>query len=221
MFGCKYIHILIADDNAHAREMTAAVLRAVGVQKVKTVADGEEAIAAISWYPADLAIVDYNMAPIGGLEFTKYVRSSPLSPNPFLPIILMTGDGGPQRAQAAYNAGVHDLVAKPVDVGALLRCFHDVLTAPRPFVRTPSYFGPDRRKRDATGAHPQRRWTDLAIPEGRSFATEPTYGRAPGPWAFACGTRLGGDREEVAAPVFPRGPEPLGFTAQRLAERVR
>jgi CheY-like chemotaxis protein len=148
MAGLEGLHVLIVDDNENMRGIVAAMLKGAGAQKIKAVADGDEAISTLSWFSADIAVVDYNMKPTDGVEFTRYIRTSPLSPNPFLPIILMTGHAERSRVVAARDAGIHEFMVKPITARALLGRFHAVLAKPRAFVRTAKYFGPDRRRID-------------------------------------------------------------------------
>ncbi|NEX93588.1 response regulator [Caulobacter sp. 17J65-9] len=155
------LDILLVDDNPYMRRIVVAVLRGAGVQSIREVGDGSEALTQLRQRPADIAIVDFNMFPLDGVQFTKLVRNSPDSPNPFLPIIMMTGHSERSRVMEARDAGVTEFVVKPVTAKALLSRLNAVIFYPRPFIRTESYFGPDRRRQpDPTYAGPLRRGTD-------------------------------------------------------------
>jgi DNA-binding response OmpR family regulator len=61
----------------------------------------------------------------------------------------------------ARDAGVTEFVAKPLTAKAVLERIQAVIYRPRPFVRTPNYFGPDRRRREDPGFNgPWLRSTD-------------------------------------------------------------
>ena len=112
-------------------------------------------------WPADLAIVDFHMSPIDGVEFTRLVRQASDSPNPFLPIIMLTGYAERSRVEEARDAGVTEFIVKPVTAKAVLSRLQNVIYKPRPFVQTKTYFGPDRRRRaDNDYAGPSRRKSD-------------------------------------------------------------
>jgi CheY-like chemotaxis protein len=149
MSGLSDIHVLLVDDNDNMREIISVMLKGAGIKKIKAVADGEEAIRTLAWFSADIAVVDYNMAPVNGVEFTRFIRTSPLSPNPFLPIILMTGHAERTKVVVARDAGIHEFMVKPITARGLLGRFNAILAKPRPFVRTAKYFGPDRRRLSA------------------------------------------------------------------------
>jgi two-component system chemotaxis response regulator CheY len=155
------MRILLVDDNQHMRSIVAAVLAGVGVQQVRECWDGAEALDALRQWPADVAIVDFQMTPIDGVEFTRLVRNASDSPNPFLPIIMLTGHAERARVEEARDAGVTEFVVKPVTARAVLDRLNAVILRPRPFVRTADYFGPDRRRRqDPDHAGPWRRKND-------------------------------------------------------------
>lgn len=157
------LQVLLVDDNAHMRAIASAILRSAGVRRIHDVDDGAEALKTLHDLPIDLAIVDFNMFPLDGVEFTRMVRNSPDSANPYLPIIMMTGHSERSRVQEARDAGVTEFVVKPITAKAMLDRIHAVIFHPRPFVKTDDYFGPCRRRTTPRGyAGPLRRSTDAA-----------------------------------------------------------
>lgn len=162
--GFESLRVLLVDDNQHMRAIVTTVLAGVGVKHVRETRDGAEALEALRDWPADLAIVDFQMFPLDGVEFTRMVRNAPDSKNPYLAIIMMTGHSEKSRVMEARDAGVTEFVAKPLTAKAVLDRMQAVIYHPRPFVRTATYFGPDRRRRDDPAfTGPYRRAAD----EGR------------------------------------------------------
>jgi hypothetical protein len=47
---------------------------------------------------------------------------------------------------AARDAGVTEFLAKPISAKGLYERIVNVVASPRPFIKTKSYFGPDRRR---------------------------------------------------------------------------
>lgn len=161
MSSLQSIHILLVDDNQHMRAITSAILQSAGIRKIREVTDGSAAIEALREQPFDLAIVDFNMFPMDGVEFTRLVRNSPDSPNPYLPIIMMTGHSEKSRVVEARDAGVTEFVVKPITAKAILERMQAIIYRPRSFVKTDTYFGPDRRRTDSRSYKgPFRRSTD-------------------------------------------------------------
>lgn len=97
------------------------------------------------------------MEPDDGLHLVKWVRTSPDSPDNFLPIIMVTGHTEKARITEARDAGINEFMAKPVSAKALYRRLVSVIEHPRQFVRTKTYFGPDRRRKVEPFEGPDRR----------------------------------------------------------------
>ncbi|HEY0103902.1 MAG TPA: response regulator [Brevundimonas sp.] len=155
------LKLLLVDDNAHMRAIATAVLQSAGIRSVREASDGGAALQSLRDYPADLVIIDFNMFPLDGVEFTRLVRNSPDSVNPYLPIIMMTGHSEKSRVYEARDAGVTEFLVKPITAKAVLDRIQAVIFHPRPFVKTDGYFGPDRR-RTQSGSYngPMRRVSD-------------------------------------------------------------
>ncbi len=155
------LRFLLVDDNHHMRAIVGAILKGVGVKHVREAMDGAEALQALRDGPVDIAVIDFKMTPLDGVQFTHLVRNSTDSVDPFLPIIMLTGFAERNRVFEARDAGVTEIVVKPVTARSLLDRINTVIFKPRPFVRSSGYFGPCRRRRDETRyAGPYRRSTD-------------------------------------------------------------
>jgi CheY-like chemotaxis protein len=159
--GLELLRVLVVDDNQHMRSIVTTVLTGIGVKMIRETRDGVEALEVLRDWPADLAIVDFQMAGMDGVEFIRLIRNAPESKNPYIPIIMMTGHSERSRVMAARDAGVTEFVAKPLTAKAMLDRLNAVIYRPRDFVRCPTYFGPDRRRRDDPQySGPRRRAAD-------------------------------------------------------------
>ena len=159
--GFADLRVLLVDDNQHMRAIVMAVLIGVGIKHIRETRDGVEAFQAVKEWSYDVAIVDFQMAEMDGVEFTRLVRNSPESRNHYLPIIMMTGHSERTRVEEARDAGVTEFIAKPLTAKSVLERLQAVIYRPRAFVRTDEFFGPDRRRRqEADYAGPWRRATD-------------------------------------------------------------
>jgi len=143
--GLGELKVLLVDDNEHMRTIVSTILKGIGILNVREAQDGSQALEALRTWPADLAIVDFRMEPMDGVDFTRLVRNAADSRNPFLPIIMMTGFADRPRVEEARDAGVTELIVKPVTARAIIDRLNAVVYRPRPFVRTADYFGPRRR----------------------------------------------------------------------------
>ena len=161
MSALQSLNILLVDDNQHMRSIASAILQSAGIRRIREVSDGSTALEALREEPMDLAIVDFNMAPLDGVAFPRLVRNSPDSPNRYLPIIMMTGHSEKHRVYEARDAGVTEFVVKPITAKAVFDRIQAVILRPRAFVRNATYFGPDRRRTNAANYDgPRRRQSD-------------------------------------------------------------
>ena len=141
------LNVLIIDDSKHMRQLMSSLLRAFGVGYIQEAVDGREAFLRLTQGGFDLILCDLVMEPISGLDFVQRVRQGKDSPDPFIPIIAVTGFTEQYRVMMARDAGVNEVLAKPISAKELAMRIQSVIENPRPFVRTRSYFGPDRRRK--------------------------------------------------------------------------
>jgi len=155
------LRILLVDDNHYMRVLLAEILRAIGVKDIHEANDGAEALQAMRNHAVDIVMTDLSMQPLDGIDFVRLLRNSPDSPNPMVPVIMITGHSTMTRVAEARDAGVNEFMAKPLTARGVIERLSQVVEHPRPFVRTRDYFGPDRRRRaDPSFEGPWRRATD-------------------------------------------------------------
>jgi DNA-binding response OmpR family regulator len=93
-----------------------------------------------------------------GLELAQMIRRPRANANPYVPIIMLTGHSEKKRELSARDAGITEFLVKPISAKALYERILNVAANPRPFIKTKTYFGPDRRRDvNATYVGPERR----------------------------------------------------------------
>jgi DNA-binding response OmpR family regulator len=93
-----------------------------------------------------------------GLELIQMIRQPGGNSNPFVPIVMLTGHTERTRVTAARDAGITEFLAKPISAKGLYQRIFSIVAHPRPFIKTATYFGPDRRRTmNSTYAGPERR----------------------------------------------------------------
>ena len=161
------LKVLVADDNQHMRHLVMTILQAFGVIQIFEAEDGEQAWASIRENSPDVAFLDWMMPSMCGIDVVRLVRTSPITPNPFLPIVMLTGYSQVENVRQARDAGINEFLAKPVSVNGVMTRLAAVIESPRPFVRTKVYFGPCRRRRGRE---------EYKGPERRVLGTENSQG---------------------------------------------
>jgi len=160
MSGYRFdkLKILVVDDNVHMRKLVTTILQAFGVIQIYEADSGERAWAALREANPDVVVLDWVMEGMSGLELVRLIRSNPACPNPFVPVIMLSGHISAEHVHEARDAGINEFIAKPVSVKTMMSRLVAVIEHPRPYVRTNHYFGPCRRRRGAEDYRgPERR----------------------------------------------------------------
>lgn len=154
------VSVLVAEDNTFSRQLMRTTLRALTVADVREAKDGAEALEVTHQRQPDLVFIDWDLPHLDGIEFTRLIRTAADSPNPFLPVIMISAHATRFHVLAARDAGVNEYLVKPYSAAGLFSRMRAVIERPRRYVRTKTYFGPDRRrKEDPAYRGPDRRNT--------------------------------------------------------------
>ena len=160
MSGYRFdrLKILVVDDNVHMRKLVTTILQAFGVVQVFEADCGERAWAILRGSNPDVVVLDWVMEGMSGIEFARKLRADTQAPNPFVPLIMLTGYTRVMQVGEARDVGINEFIAKPVSVKTMMSRLVSVIENPRPYVRTGAYFGPCRRRRNTNEHHgPERR----------------------------------------------------------------
>jgi CheY-like chemotaxis protein len=160
------VRILVVDDMQPMLDLCKAILSLFGFQHIYTADNAEKAFEYVCNKEPDLIITDWIMEPDDGLKLTKRIRTDSKSPDPFVPIIMMTGFSSRLRVEEARDAGVTEFLVKPFTSEDLYKRIHQIIEKPRKFVDADAFFGPDRRRRmNVNYKGPKRRENDEEQPE--------------------------------------------------------
>lgn len=143
---CSRLRFLIVDDNTHMRRIIRALLHGFGVREAHEAEDGAAGLEAFSSYSPDVVIADWAMPIFDGVELTRMIRQADAIANPFVPIIMVSGYAERRKVLEARDAGVNEFLVKPISAKVLYQRIVSVVLNPRPYIRTKTYFGPDRRR---------------------------------------------------------------------------
>lgn len=143
------LNVLLIDGNRHSRWLMKEILRSFGIRNVREADDGADGLKVLKLFAADIVITELMADPLNGIDFVKLLRNAEDSPNPFLPVVMVSAYTEKGRVMQARDAGITEFLAKPFSATGLYQRLKAVALRPRPFVRTKSYFGPDRRRKAA------------------------------------------------------------------------
>jgi two-component system NtrC family response regulator len=107
--------ILIAEDEKTQRDLLEGFLIKEGFS-VEAVANGREVLQKLKGNFFDIALIDYKMPELDGLQTLREIRKL----YPDLPVVMMTAYGTVETAVASMKEGALDYLTKPIDLDELL-----------------------------------------------------------------------------------------------------
>jgi DNA-binding NtrC family response regulator len=116
--------ILIVDDDQDGSQMMAKLLSALGYQ-THVAADGYSALESLDQQSFGIAIIDYRMPGMNGVELFRQMREK----HPELMAIFLTGYPTIDVVYPAIEAGILRVLSKPADFQELVPLIESHLAA--------------------------------------------------------------------------------------------
>lgn len=108
---------LVVDDSRFIRNYLRSVFAERGVECVEA-ADGAEGLAVLrAKGPFSVALVDWNMPVMSGLELLQAVRADPALDE--TRVVMVTTEAENDHIEAALGAGADEYLVKPFDEAGL------------------------------------------------------------------------------------------------------
>ena len=163
------LRVCVIHGDGDMRRTIREELNFLGVTQVRECTDTSMALMLLAEFKADFCIVDWQSEPMGGLEFVTFIRKSDKSPDPNLPVIMLTNSASTYDVIDARNAGVDEFLAQPITRRALHTRLLALVENRMLPVQSDDYRGPDRRRlqRSFVGTH--QRESDAARPDKHSM----------------------------------------------------
>lgn len=121
----KFMQILVVDDEPYSLKLAQAVTETAGY-KVRGVANGLAALAAIATEKPDLILTDLMLPEMDGLTLIRHIKANPETES--IPIIVITAFPDTFNRDSALEAGAAGYVVKPINTRAILDMIDRVLT---------------------------------------------------------------------------------------------
>ncbi|MFO0725954.1 MAG: ATP-binding protein [Myxococcota bacterium] len=122
--------LLVADDNAVNRAVVGGMLSRFGCE-TQLVQSGREALEALQRSSFDLVLMDCEMPELDGLSATQLRRADERAQGlQHQPIVALTAHALEAYQLRCTEAGMDDILTKPVSIAGLERCLERWLPAP-------------------------------------------------------------------------------------------
>ena len=121
--------ILLAEDNEMNQIIAVAILEEVGFA-VEIAVDGTEAVEKMEKAPAgyyDIILMDIQMPQMDGYTAAKRIRALEDPAKAGIPIVAVTANAFEEDRKTAMEAGMNGHLAKPYDVGEIMRTLKEIL----------------------------------------------------------------------------------------------
>jgi CheY-like chemotaxis protein/HPt (histidine-containing phosphotransfer) domain-containing protein len=102
----------VVDDNDFNLHVARGLLEDIGVQ-VATAENGAQAVAAVRRTPFDCVLMDMQMPVMDGLVATRTIRSQPATAR--MVVIAMTANAGQEDLKLCMQAGMNEVLTKPIE----------------------------------------------------------------------------------------------------------
>lgn len=150
------ISVLVAEYNNYMRQTIRSILRTFNNGDIIEMQNPNDAWDMFCATPPDVVFADW--APgFNGMGLLQKIRRDPKSPNPFVPIIIVTSMSDKKNVLTARDLGMTEFLAKPFSPKQIFLRLRIVAEQPRAFIKTGNFFGPDRRRRNL-GVQKKQTW---------------------------------------------------------------
>lgn len=172
-YDLSNFRVLIVEDFQFVANLLTTSLHEFGIGSVLQSSSGNQGIEKIKQYNAtetsaniDVIILDWLMPDGNGIEFLKWLRGHQRDSICFVPVIVCSAYTSETVVTQSRDLGANEVIVKPVSASKLAQRIKHVIEKPRPFIKAPSFFGPDRRRQDKPFDGPEKREkTEDAIEE--------------------------------------------------------
>ena len=102
--------VLVVEDDPDIRELLRFTLERAGL-KVVEAESGEDALTVLDGPQPSVAIIDWMLPGINGVELTQRLRKDPLTSA--MPLIMLTARGEEADKLKSFDSGIDDYLTKP------------------------------------------------------------------------------------------------------------
>jgi len=126
--------ILVVDDEPANVRLLERLLRRAGHEEVRGTSDPREVLRLLDEFRPDVILLDLHMPHLDGYELLGQLRQR-ITPETFLPIVVLTADATQGAKRRALDLGARDVLTKPFDSTEVLLRVANLLETRRLYQR--------------------------------------------------------------------------------------
>lgn len=164
-YSLAAFRILIVEDYPFMADLMSTMLREFGVGNIIQASSGTEGKEMITLFNSDegarnkidIVLMDWLMPDGDGLDLLRWIRGHRRDSIRFLPSVLCSAYTSEQVVAVGRDNGANEVLVKPISAQKLASRLLYVIDKPRPFLKAPGFFGPDRRRKSEPYSGVERR----------------------------------------------------------------
>ncbi|MFP4313429.1 MAG: response regulator [Alphaproteobacteria bacterium] len=154
-YNLKGVRVLVVEDFPFMAQLMSSMLKEFNVGHIISTCEIREARQLIEQYNLkgdimnyiDMVITDLFPPRDEGLELLRWIRSHEEETICYIPILFCTAHTTRRVVESGRDLGTNEIMVKPVSAEKLAHRILHIIDNPRPYVKAPHYFGPDRRRK--------------------------------------------------------------------------
>jgi two-component system chemotaxis response regulator CheY len=139
--------VMLLSEKNHAAQTLRSVLTLAGITRITGLDNSRRALELLTMDNYDAIFCDEECDSVGGVAFPLAVRRTLGILNPLMPVFVFHEQARRRSVEVARDIGATDFLTCPISPKTVMTKLEAALVNPRPFIKAPDYFGPDRRAR--------------------------------------------------------------------------
>lgn len=146
MGNFRHLRTLIIDPSGYSKNLLKTLLATLGVEHVVAMGQTDYALVSLRNELFNIVFCDEMVAPHDPIAFLKALRRDLRTRDVTIPVVLVSAGADIDKIKAARDAGMSDVLTKPVSAETVERRLRALLLKPKAFVASKAFVGPDRRR---------------------------------------------------------------------------
>jgi two-component system, chemotaxis family, chemotaxis protein CheY len=139
------LRVMLLSGKTHGAQTLRSVLSLAGITNILFIDDPRKALDLLTMDNFDAVYADDNCEKVSDLTFAMAVRRRGGILNPMIPIFVFQEQARRSDVEEARDTGATDFLTCPISPRTVMTKLEAALVNPRPFIKAPDFFGPDRR----------------------------------------------------------------------------